>query len=74
MMLALSSVGAKSEHYQLLLTFKNVVSTIYVLTTGRVHYGQLILILTVILSKKGGKYQETIQSSTTPDPGYQMGK
>ena len=25
-------------------------------------------------SKKGGKYQESIQSSTTPDPGYLMGK
>ena len=25
-------------------------------------------------SKKGGKDQETIQSNTTPDPGYQMGK
>ena len=25
-------------------------------------------------SKKDGKDQETIQSSTTPDPGYQMGK
>ena len=24
--------------------------------------------------KKGGKDQETIQSSTTPDPGYNMGK
>ena len=25
-------------------------------------------------SKKGGKDQESIQSSTTPDPGYKMGK
>ena len=25
-------------------------------------------------SKKSGKDQETIQSSTTPDPGYHMGK
>ena len=25
-------------------------------------------------SKKGGKDQESIQSSTTPDPGYQMVK
>ena len=25
-------------------------------------------------SRKGSKYQESIQSSTTPDPGYQMGK
>ena len=25
-------------------------------------------------SKKGVKDQEPIQSSTTPDPGYQMGK
>ena len=25
-------------------------------------------------SKKGGKEQESIQSSTRPDPGYQMGK
>ena len=25
-------------------------------------------------SKKGGKDQESIQSSTTPDPEYQMGK
>ena len=24
-----------------------------------------------VLSKKEGKYQESIQSSTTPDPGYQ---
>ena len=24
--------------------------------------------------KKGGKYQESVQSSTTPDPGYHMGK
>ena len=24
--------------------------------------------------KKGDKNQETIQSSTTPDPGYHMGK
>ena len=27
-----------------------------------------------IKSKKDGKDQETIQSSTTPDPGYHMGK
>ena len=27
-----------------------------------------------IISKKGGKDQESIQSSTTPDPGYHMGK
>ena len=26
------------------------------------------------LSKKGGKDQESIHSSTTPDPGYRMGK
>ena len=26
------------------------------------------------VSKKDGKDQETIQSSTTPDPGYHMGK
>ena len=26
------------------------------------------------LSKKDGKDQETIQSRTTPDPGYNMGK
>ena len=25
-------------------------------------------------SKKEGKYQESIQSSTTPDPGHHMGK
>ena len=25
-------------------------------------------------SKKGGKEQESILSSTTPDPGYNMGK
>ena len=25
-------------------------------------------------SKKGGKYQESIQSSTIPDLGYHMGK
>ena len=25
-------------------------------------------------STKDGRYQETIQSSTTPDPGYHMGK
>ena len=29
---------------------------------------------TEIIGKKGGKDQETIQSSTTPDPGYHMGK
>ena len=27
-----------------------------------------------IKTKKGGKDQETIQSSTTPEPGYLMGK
>ena len=27
-----------------------------------------------IQSKKGGKDQESIQSSTKPDPGYHMGK
>ena len=26
------------------------------------------------ISKNGGKDQESIQSSTTPDPGYHMGK
>ena len=25
-------------------------------------------------SKKGGKDKDSIQSSTTPDPGYHMGK
>ena len=28
----------------------------------------------LIESMKDGKDQETIQSSTTPDPGYHMGK
>ena len=28
----------------------------------------------VYKSKKAGKDQETIQSSTTPNPGYHMGK
>ena len=28
----------------------------------------------MIVSKKGGKGQESIQSSTTPDPGYHIGK
>ena len=28
----------------------------------------------VFLSKKEGKDQETIESSTTPDPGYHKGK
>ena len=28
----------------------------------------------MILSKKDGKDQESIQSSITPDPGYHMGK
>ena len=27
-----------------------------------------------IQTKKGGKDQESVQLSTTPDPGYQMGK
>ena len=27
-----------------------------------------------VQSKKVGKVQETIQSSTVPDPGYHMGK
>ena len=27
-----------------------------------------------IESKKGGKDQESVQSSTTPEPGYHMGK
>ena len=30
--------------------------------------------LNCLLSKKDYKDQETIQSSTTPDPGYQKGK
>ena len=30
--------------------------------------------LKLILSKKSGKDQESMQSSTTPDPGYHMGK
>ena len=29
---------------------------------------------TLFENKKDGKDQETIQSSTTPDPGYHMGK
>ena len=28
--------------------------------------------LKYVQSKKGGKYQESIQLSTTPDPGYQL--
>ena len=28
----------------------------------------------VVQSKKDGKDQESIQSRTTPDPGYHMGK
>ena len=32
------------------------------------------MVKTAIQSKKDGKDQETIQSSTTPDPGYHMGK
>ena len=37
-------------------------------------YGDNILLLIYYKSKKGGKSQESIQSSTTPDPGYHMGK
>ena len=33
-----------------------------------------ILTIHLLDSKKDGKDQETIQSSTTPDPGYHMGK
>ena len=33
-----------------------------------------ILTIQLLESKKDGKDQETIQSSTTPDPGYHMGK
>ena len=33
-----------------------------------------VLIYFGIQSKKDGKDQETIQLSTTPDPGYHMGK
>ena len=30
--------------------------------------------INIFISKKDDKDQETIQSSTTPDPGYHMGK
>ena len=33
-----------------------------------------ILMIHNIKSKKGGEDQESIQSSTTPDPGYHMEK
>ena len=33
-----------------------------------------ILTIQLLESKKDGKDQETIQSSTTPEPGYHMGK
>ena len=33
-----------------------------------------ILTIQLLESKKDGKDQETIQSSTTPDPGHHMGK
>ena len=33
-----------------------------------------ILTIQLLESYKDEKYQETIQSSTTPDHGYQMGK
>ena len=33
-----------------------------------------ILTIQLLESKKDGKDQETIQSSTTPDPGYHIGK
>ena len=33
-----------------------------------------ILTIQLLESKKNGKDLETIQSSTTPDPGYHMGK
>ena len=31
-------------------------------------------IRSIYKNKKGGKVQESIQSSTTPDPGYHIGK
>ena len=34
----------------------------------------LFFVSTLEQNKKDGKYQETIQSSTTPDPGYHMDK
>ena len=33
-----------------------------------------ILTIQLLESKKDGKDQERIQSNTTPDPGYHMGK
>ena len=30
--------------------------------------------INICQSKEEGKYQESIQSSTTPDPGHNMGK
>ena len=45
------------------------------LMTGWGENGRLLLLgkQTSSESKKGGKDQELIQSSTTPDPGYHMG-
>ena len=37
-------------------------------------YHTLSEVLYVTISKKDGKDQELIQSGTTPDPGYNMGK
>ena len=34
----------------------------------------MVYINIYIKSKKGGKDQESIQSSSLPDPGYHMGK
>ena len=36
-----------------------------------IYYFKIKIILFIIISKKKGKDQESIQSSTTPDPGYQ---
>ena len=35
-------------------------------------FREMELYLTIFVRKKEGKNQESIQSSTTPDPGYQL--
>ena len=63
------------KYHQIAFLLKNVKALVQLIRVGKSIRLKLVrLSKKKSDSKKGGKDQETIQSSTTPDPGYNIGK
>ena len=55
------------------MTFHNI-TVIIVINSIYIYVGHGNSLININASKKGGNYQESKQSCTTPEPGYHVGK